>query len=93
MKLSDVCKICTNLEDADFWICRRGSLGKVGFPTQEFNAESIGVKVLNTDLLNPRFLFYWFEGIHAEGVFKALATGTTNLVNIKVSDIKNIQLG
>ncbi|GAB6264259.1 hypothetical protein PSSHI_45030 [Photobacterium sp. R1] len=92
MKLSDVATIKTNFPDADFWIVRRGSLKSVGQPVQEFNPEHIGVRVDRTDLLLPRYLYYCFEAIHLERKWEPLTTGTLSLVNIRVSDIRSIEL-
>lgn len=92
MRLSDVATIKTNFQDADFWLVRRGSLKTVGQPVREFNPEHIGVKVHNTDLLLPRYLFICFEALHLEGRWQPLATGTLSLVNIRVSDVRKIEL-
>lgn len=92
MKLSDVATIKTNFPDADFWIVRRGSLKTVGQAVQEFNPEHIGVRVDRTDILLPRYLYYCFEMLHSQSEWEALATGTLSLVNIRVSDIRSIEL-
>ena len=92
MKLSDVATIKTNFPDADFWIVRRGSLKNVGKPVNEFNSEHIGVKVINTQFLLPRYLFICFEAIHLEKRWEPLAHGSLSLVNIKVSDVRKIEL-
>jgi hypothetical protein len=93
MRLKDVAKVAVNMEDADFWIIRRGSIENVGKPVKTFDQERIGVKVERTDIVLPDFLFYAIEYIWMRGSFKSLSTGTTNLVNIRVEDIKNIQFG
>lgn len=92
MKLSDVATIKTNYPDADFWLVRRGSLKTVGQPVREFNPEHIGVKVIDTNFLLPRYLFICFEALHLERRWQPLATGTLSLVNIRVSDVRNIEL-
>ncbi|PKB89349.1 hypothetical protein A8A01_14580 [Ewingella americana] len=92
MKLQDVAAVSTNFPEADFWIVRRGSLKSVGEPTYKFNPEHIGIKVIRTDLLLPRYLYYCLMHIHSAGKWKPLATGTLELVNIRVSDIKHIAL-
>lgn len=92
MILSDVCSIKTQFKDADFWIVRRGSLKTVGMVTREYNPEHIGVKVLRTDILLPDYLYYCMMNVHSQKVWEPLANGTLSLVNIKVSDVRNIRL-
>lgn len=92
MKLSDVATIKTNFPDADFWIVRRGSLKTVGEPSYIFNPESIGVKVTRPDMVLSRYLYYCFLHLHQSKVWEPVATGSLSLVNIKVSDVKNIVL-
>ncbi|EEU8896991.1 hypothetical protein HDJ12_004296 [Salmonella enterica] len=89
MKLSDVATIRTNFQEADFWITRRGSLKTCGKPTRQYNPEHIGIKV---DLLLPDYLFVCFEWLHSQGIWEPLATGTLELVNIRVSDVRSIVL-
>lgn len=91
-KLSQLCTIKTNYPDADFWIIRRGSEDKVGKPTHEFNPEHIGLKVNRLDILVPDYLYYVIEYLHMRGYFKLLSHGSTRLVNIKASDIRDISL-
>jgi hypothetical protein len=91
MKLGDLTTIKTNFQNADFWIIRRGSINTVGKPTKEYNPEHIGIKV-NSDQVVPDYLYYWFMNFHNMGYWKEVATGTTNLVNIRAQDVKNIPL-
>lgn len=92
MKLNDVATIKTNYPDADFWLVRRGSLKTCGKPVMEYNPEHIGVKVIRTDVFLPRYLFYVFEALHSLRRWEPIATGTLSLVNIRVSDVRNIEL-
>ncbi|MCG7551607.1 hypothetical protein [Pseudoalteromonas sp. Of7M-16] len=92
MRLTDVATIKTGLEQADFWIVRRGSLKTVGSVSREFNPEHIGVKVTRTDILLPDYLYYWFMALHQAKTWEVIANGTLSLVNIKVSDVRNIRL-
>ncbi|TDN48056.1 hypothetical protein [Scandinavium goeteborgense] len=92
MRLQDVATVATNFPDADFWIVRRGSVNTVGEPSWTFNPEHIGVKVVRTDLILSRYLYYCFMHLHSAGKWKPLATGSLELVNIRVSDIKHIAL-
>lgn len=92
MKLSDVSTIRSNFPEAHFWIVRRGSVEKVGEPVRVFNPEHIGVRVERTDILLPDYLFYALLAIHQQGMWKQIATGTLSLVNIRVSDVRSIEL-
>lgn len=92
MRLKDIAEIKVNFPDADFWLVRRGSNNTVGQPVNEFNPEHIGIKIVNPDLLFPRYLFYCLEAAHANGEWKNLAHGTTQLVNIRTSDVRDIEL-
>ena len=93
MRLKDVATIKVGLPDADFYVELRGSMDKVGSVTKEHGPYRAGIKVIRTDILLPHFLYYAMMNMHAQGYFKRLATGATNLVNIKISDIANIKLG
>jgi len=93
IRLKDIAKIATNMQDADFWLVRKGSDKTVGKPVKEFDPSRIGVKVVKTDVLDPKYLYYAMMNLHNQGHFARLANGTTNLVNITVNDIANIQLG
>ncbi|MGC1014389.1 hypothetical protein [Pantoea agglomerans] len=92
MKLSDLATIRTDFPDADFWLVRRGSLKTCGQPVRDFNPEHIGVKVVRTDLLLPDYLFYCMQHLHTSKVWEPTATGTLSLVNIRISDVRDIVL-
>ncbi len=92
MKLSDVSTIRLNYPEAHFWIVRRGSVERVGEPVRVFNPEHIGIRIERTDILLPDYLFYAMQAIHLQGSWKQIATGTLSLVNIRVSDVRSIEL-
>ncbi|MBG6246682.1 hypothetical protein CS369_21765 (plasmid) [Candidatus Symbiopectobacterium sp. 'North America'] len=92
MKLSDVATIRGHFQEADFWIVRRGSLTSCGKPTRQFSPEHIGIKVERTDILLPDYLFLCMKYLHSQGLWARLATGSLELVNIRVSDVKSIVL-
>jgi hypothetical protein len=92
-RLKDIAKIATNMQDADFWLIRKGSDKTVGRPVKEFDPSRIGIKVVRTDVLDPKYLYYVMMNLHNQGQFARIANGTTNLVNITVNDIANIPLG
>ncbi|MEN4600785.1 hypothetical protein ABEG75_22805 [Pantoea agglomerans] len=92
MKLSDLATIRTNFPEADFWMVRRGSLKTCGQPVREYNSEHIGVKVVRTDILLPDYLYYCMSHLHSSGVWEPLTNGSLSLVNIRVSDVRDIVL-
>ncbi|MCF5551121.1 hypothetical protein ALQ54_200117 [Pseudomonas syringae] len=92
MRLSDVATIRTNFPEAHFWLIRRGSADRCGAPGRVFNPEHIGVLVNRTDIVLPDYLFYALMHVHQQGYWERLATGTLNLVNIRVSDVQRIEL-
>jgi hypothetical protein len=92
-RLKDIAKIATNMQDADFWLVRKGSDKTVGKPVKEFDPSRIGIKVVKTDVLDPNYLYYAMMNLHNQGHFARISNGTTNLVNITVNDIANIPLG
>lgn len=92
MKLSDVSIIKTDFPEAHFWLVRRGSRSQCGKPVREFNSEHIGIQVTRTDILLPDYLFYCLTHIHSTGLWEPLANGTLELVNIRVADVRSIQL-
>jgi hypothetical protein len=92
MRLSEVATIRTNFPEAHFWIVRRGSATRCGEPTRDYNPEHIGIRVERTDLLLPDYLFYALLAIHQSGAWQKVATGTLSLVNIRVSDVRRIEL-
>lgn len=92
MRLSDVATIRTDFPEAHFWIVRRGSVERCGEPVRVFNPEHIGIRVDRTDILLPDYLFYALMHIHQGGHWQQIATGTLSLVNIRVSDVRRIEL-
>ena len=93
MKLKHLCEIKTNFPEADFWLIRKGSEKEVGRPTKEFSPENIGIKVIETEVLYPQYLYYALMNLHSQGKFEQISHGTLRLKNITVSDIKNISFG
>lgn len=92
MKLSQLATIRTNFPEAHFWIVRRGSAERCGEPVRVFNPEHIGIRVEAIQILLPDYLFYALTAVHQGGHWKQIATGTLSLVNIRVSDVRNIEL-
>ena len=92
MKLESYAEIRTNFESADFWLQRKGNDGTIGRPTRDFNKENIGIKVTQTDKILPDFLYYMMEYIFNSGYWRQFTTGTLDLENLRVEDVKNLEL-
>jgi hypothetical protein len=92
MTLGQVAEVKTNFPDADFWLVRKGTEEAVGKPSKEFKEEDIGIKVTNTDVVLPDFLFYAMMHLHNQGVWRHLSKGTLRLKHISTRDVKNIPL-
>ena len=84
MTLGDLCEFKINFPEADFWLVRKGSDKTVGMPVKEFDSERIGVKVIQTDVLDPQYLYYVFMHLQQSGKFIPLAHGTLRLKNISI---------
>ena len=93
MTLGDLCEFKVNFPEADFWLVRKGSDKTVGMPVKEFDSERIGIKVIQTDVLDPQYLYYVFMHLQQSGKFIPLAHGTLKLKNISIRDIKSISIG
>lgn len=89
--LKDLATVKTNMQDADFWLVRKGSRKTVGEPVRKFNPEHIGVKVTRTDVLDPQYLYYVFMNLHNQGYFAQRATGILEMVHIRTSDVADIK--
>lgn len=92
MLLKHIADVKVNFQDADFWIQRKGSELTVGTPTHNYSPEHIGVKVTDTSVVLPAYLFYAIQHLHNQGYFKPLARGTLRLQHIKTDDVQNIPL-
>ena len=92
MKLKQLVDFSVNNPDADFWIIRKGDESTVGSPTKTFSPEHIGVTVTRRDLLLPDYLYYVFQYLVMNGTIRNLSHGTTNLKNVRINDIGNIDI-
>jgi hypothetical protein len=92
-QLGDLVNMQLGMEDADFWVEYRGSIDTIGRPSKQYGPKKLGIKVVRTDALDPRYLYYVFEHLFNQGKFRQFAKGATNLVNLRVDDIKRIPIG
>lgn len=93
LKLFNIATVKTNFPDADFWLIRKGSESKVGQPTKTYSPELIGIKVEQTEIVIPDYLYYVMAALHQAGYFRRRAKGTLNLKHITVLDVEQIKLG
>ena len=93
MTVQSIADVKTNFPEADFWIIRKGAEGKVGTPVEQFEEQHIGVRVIRTDLVLPKFFYYAVMYLHQKGYFRRLAKGTLSLKHITVNDVKSIRIG
>ena len=91
VKLGDLCEVKLNFPDADFWLERNGLISNVGKPLNHFSADNIGIKVIATDILDTKFLFYYLTYLQQMGEMGKMAS-YTQLHHVRVADIKNIKL-
>ena len=82
----------TDFVGADFWLVRRGELESVGEPSRSFSPYHIGVRVEDTGLILPDYLYYVFMHLHQVGQWRPLAVGSLSLVHIRTEDVRNIAL-
>ncbi len=92
MRLKHLAVIRTDYEEADFWISRRGSIETIGQPSRVFSPYHIGVKVEQTKVLLPDYLYYMFLHWYQIGQWQPLAYGSLSLVHIRVDDVRDIEL-
>lgn len=99
MRLADLCEVKFNMPDADFWIYTRGNEKSLGMPTTDSdnNENKIGIKVLEEakDKLDARYLYYVFMHLNSTQFWQrnGLVYGSTGLTNIRIQDVKNINIG
>jgi hypothetical protein len=92
LRLKDVCEVSTNMVDADFWLQRKGSLETVGTVLKDYSPENIGVKVIRTDIMDAKFLYYKMMHIHNTKYWQQLAKGSLKLQNIRTEDVKDLRI-
>jgi hypothetical protein len=91
-KLGDFVEVATNMDDADFWLQRRGSEQNVGRPHREFSEYDIGLYVHRGDIIEPTWLYYMMQHLWNEGYWRQRAYGTLRLKHILVADVKKIPI-
>lgn len=92
-KLFNIAKVKTNYPDADFWLIRKGSESNVGKPTRIYSPEHFGIKVEQTQIIIPDYLYYALTHLHNVGYFRRIAKGTLNLKHVTRVDVESIRLG
>jgi len=82
-------EVKANFPEADFWLGRVQSVDKLGHPQREFNPNSIGVKVLDTDRWLPDYLYYQMLHIWQQGYWRQVGRGTAQQ-SIRVTDVEDV---
>lgn len=67
MQFREVCTAKTNFAEADFWIVASGN--DMGTPIKVFAPQHIGIKVVRTDVLVPKFLYFLMEYQQTRGIY------------------------
>ena len=93
LRLKYVCEIKTNFPEADFWLIRKGDEETVGKPVKKFVPQHIGIKVIKTDILDSKYLYYVFEYLYSSKELIKYTKGVLNLKHIIIDDIKNLKIG
>lgn len=94
MTIGDLCEFKTNYQEADFWMIKKGSKKDIGKPVETFSPEYIGVKVIRTDVLYPKYLYYAFLNMYNQGVFEQICeVNDGGERSIPISVIKSIPIG
>lgn len=93
-KFGDIADVKIGMDDADFWIIRRGSINRVGEPVREYSPEAYGIRIKEEylDRVLPQYMFYAMTYVWQQGYYRNLATGSTGIVNIRSRDIESIPI-
>lgn len=87
-------KIADKME-GDFYLRRvSGTASLVGEPRLKIEGNPnnwIAIKVKRTDVIVPKFLYYWFEMAWGQKMLMPFVTGSVQQY-MKISDLKKIQL-
>lgn len=92
MFLSDIAQVKTNFPEADFWLIRKGTPGRIGEPIKEFHPERIGIFVTHTDIVIPSYLYYMFIHLWRQQYWCQHGRGTLALCHITTRQVMEIQL-
>lgn len=91
IKLGNIAKISTKMEDADLWLQRKGSTETVGKVSKKYDPENIGIKI-KADGYDKQYLYYYLMHIYNSGYWKNKSKGSLKLQNIGVADVKDVHL-
>ena len=81
--------IKSHFPDADLWVQRRGSTKTVGEVSKSFLPEAFGIKIVSPNI-DKGYLYYFILNAKNQGFFSSRAVGSTNLVSIRISDLKDL---
>ena len=98
MKLKVFCDIKDAMEDADFYLYKRGNTDSLGKPLEKKSVgdnieNKIGIKVKQEflDRVYPDFLFYLMMNIYNSGYWKSRQYGSV-IMHIRTEDVKNLEM-
>ncbi len=83
-------QVKTNFPEADFWLIRVHDKDTVGKPVKEFKPQYIGIKILATDKFHAGYMYYWFENLYNQGVWRQVSITSDKRSSIKTSDVKDL---
>jgi|TARA_B100000085_G_scaffold281259_1_gene307520 hypothetical protein len=89
---SELIKVGTNMQDADFWLIRVHDANTVGKPVKEFKPQYIGIKIIATDKLDPQFMYYWFMNLQQNQKYwyQMAIPDSRGTYHIRISDLKDL---
>tara|TARA_R110002020_G_scaffold470691_1_gene696769 strand:- start:179 stop:493 length:315 start_codon:yes stop_codon:yes gene_type:complete len=89
---SEMIKVGTNMQDADFWLVRVHDADTVGKPVKEFKPQYIGIKILATDKFDPQFMYYWFQNLQRDKKYwyQMAIPDSRGTYHIRIPDLKNL---
>jgi hypothetical protein len=68
-----------------------GQKKTVGKPHENVDLQDIGIKVKDTTVCHPKFLYYWFELLYMQGNMARLAEGQS-IKSLSIKTIANIEI-
>jgi hypothetical protein len=96
LKLSQLAKISSTIDEADFYIRKTGSKNSIGdvvrkLPDGTARTSWFGIKLnyLGRKYIDPGYLYYFMMNLKNQGFW--IPRGTLDLVHITIHDIENIR--
>ena len=58
-------------------------------PVEEYHKNRIGIKILNTKEIDPKFMYYWMLNLYNQGYWKQIGRGSVQQF-ITVKDVNDL---